>query len=542
MKHRMVIQRMRGMIRWSLLLSLGTVLPLVAETKPDIVIIMADDMGYSDIGCYGGEVRTPNLDRLAGNGLRFTDFYNAGRCCPTRASLLTGLYSHQAGVGHMVNPGEQPGYLGRLNDRSVTIAEVLKGVGYRTACFGKWHVTHFDYQTGVASHRDSWPLQRGFDRYVGSLAGGGNYYAPKGWMEDNEFKEPGDGFYYTDVVSDAAVDFIGHAEKAKPLFMYVAYTAPHWPLHVSDKEIEKYAGVYDKGWDAVREARYQRMLAMGLIKPEWKLSPRDARVEAWSEKTPDKAWRVRQMATYAAMIDRMDQGIGRIVKTLEQTGRLQNTMLVFLSDNGGCEEDTRMSNIQRMAKSGQDISRWGNRPDVQAGPADTFQSYGIPWANVSNTPFRWYKSEMHEGGVSTPLIVHWPAGVDAGRSGSLERQPGHLIDLMATCVDLSGADYPENHASRKVLPMEGVSLAPAFKGKPLERKQPIFFEHEGNRAVRDGDWKLVRMRKGEWELYNLAEDRSELHDLDAGQPERVKAMEAAWEAWAKRADVVADKR
>jgi arylsulfatase len=526
------------MFRFLLLLPALFATTLMGASPPNVVIVLADDMGYSDIGCYGGEVRTPNLDGLAKEGLRFTQFYNAARCCPTRASLLTGLYPHQAGVGHMVGPRKEPGYIGHLNDRSVTIAEVLRKAGYRTGCFGKWHVTPFDYETGEAAHRDSWPLQRGFDRFVGSLAGGGNYYDPKAWMVDNEFMAPGDGFYYTDAVTNAAIEFTSGAEKDKPLFLYIAYTAPHWPLHAPEEEIKKYDGVYDVGWDAIREARYQKMLDLGLVKADWKLTPRDKRVEAWTETTKDRAWRARQMATYAAMITRMDHGIGKIVESLRQNGRFDNTLFLFLSDNGGCEEEVKMPSVRRFAKAGQDTSRWGNRTDVPAGPAGTFQSYGIPWANASNTPFRWYKSETHEGGIATPLIAHWPAGIEAARRGSLVRDPGHLIDLMATCVDLSGAAYPKVHGTRDVRPMEGISLRPAFHGQPLRRAQPLFFEHEGNRAVRDGPWKLVRLPNRPWELYNLEEDRTESRDLAESHPEKVKEMKAQWQSWAERADVV----
>ena len=512
--------------------------PSTSAAPPNIVIVLADDMGYSDIGCYGGEIRTPNLDALAKEGLRFTDFYNAGRCCPTRASLLTGLYPHQAGVGHMVGRREEPGYIGHLNDRSVTIAEVLKDAGYRTGCFGKWHVTPFDYETGDARHRDSWPLQRGFERFVGSLAGGGNYYDPKAWMIDNEFKEPGDDFYYTDAVTDAAIDFTRRAEKEKPVFLYIAYTAPHWPLHAPEEEIAKYEGVYEAGWDSIRDARHRRMLELGLVKEDWKLSPRDERINAWGKDQPDGKWHARQMATYAAMITRMDHGIGRILESLRQSGRFENTLFLFLSDNGGCEEEVKVPSVHRFAKPGQDTSRWGNRTDVPAGPAGTFQSYGIPWANVSNTPFRWYKSEVHEGGIATPLVVHWPAGITSSRRGNLVREPGHLIDLMATCVDVGGASYPKARGSRVVRPMEGVSLVPAFKGSPLRREQPIFFEHEGNRAIRDGQWKLVRLKNRPWELYNLENDRTELNDLAESQPEMAKELRDKWNTWAKRADVV----
>ncbi|MCU0782254.1 MAG: arylsulfatase [Akkermansiaceae bacterium] len=509
---------------------------LARAEPPDIVIVLADDMGYSDIGCYGGEVRTPAIDGLAANGLRFTRFYNAARCCPTRASLLTGLYPHQAGVGHMVEDRGKPGYRGRLNNRCVTMAEVLRAAGYHTAMAGKWHVTPFDYETSKASDRGSWPLQRGFERFTGSLAGGGSYYRPKGWMVDNEFVSPGEGFYYTDAVTDAATRFIGEASPGQPLFLYVAYTAPHWPLHAREEDIARYEGVYEAGWDAIREARYQRMVKMGLINGNWPLSPRDARVEAWAT-TKDRNWRARQMAAYAAMIDRMDQGIGKIVEALRKRGRFDNTLVLFLADNGGCEETPGLPGIRRFAAAGEDISRWGNRKDVPAGPRGTFQSYGIPWANASNTPFRWYKSEVHEGGISSPLVAHWPAKIRGALRGSLVHDPAHLIDLMATSVDLAGARYPAVHADREVQPMEGITLRPAFEGKPLARGKPLFFEHEGNRAVIDGSWKLVAMARGPWELYDLAADRTEEHNLAPSQPERRERMASMWTEWAKRANV-----
>jgi len=515
-----------------------SMIALAEPGPPNIVIVLADDMGYSDIGCFGGEIETPNLDALAQGGVRFTQFYNTGRCCPTRASLLTGLYPHQAGIGHMVRDRGKPGYIGRLNDRCVTIAEVLGTAGYHTAAAGKWHVTPFNYNTQAASDRDTWPLQRGFDRFVGSLAGGGNYYGPKGWMAGNEFVEPGEGFYYTDAVTDAATTFVDEAPADKPLFLYVAFTAPHWPLHALEEDIKKYDGVYDKGWHAVREARYRRMIKMGLVDERWDLSPRDKRVKAWEDVGEERAWRAAQMATYAAMVDRMDQGIGRIVEALRRSDRLDNTLILFLSDNGGCEENVRMPSIKRFATKGQDTSRWGNRPDVMPGPAETFQSYAIPWANASNTPYRWYKSEVHEGGVATPLIAHWPAGTAENTMGTLNHRPGHVIDLMATCVDLSGASYPETYRERQVQPMEGVSLRGALVGEPFERTNPLYFEHEGNRAIREGKWKLVKLRNRPWELYDLEADRTELNDLADAQSERVEAMRRAWQAWAERANVL----
>ncbi len=539
------MNRWVGLFCWVVLAGCGTASaqsPAVETSNParspNIVIILADDMGYSDIGCFGGEVRTPELDALAAGGLRFTSFYNAGRCCPTRASLLTGLYPHQAGVGHMVQSRGKPGYIGRLNDRCVTIAEVLRGAGYHTAMVGKWHVTPFDYESEKASDPDTWPLQRGFDRFTGSLAGGGNYYDPKGWMVDNDFVRPGEGFYYTDAVGDAAVRYIKEAPGDKPVFVYAAFTSPHWPLHALEEDIKKYEGVYEAGWDAIREARYKRMIEMGIIDGKWGLSERDDRVKPWDEVGDEKAWRARQMATYAAMIDRMDQNIGRIVQSLKDAGRYENTLIFFLADNGGCEEDRRMPGSERFARAGQDISRWGNRADVMPGGPDSFQSYAIPWANASNTPFRWYKSEVHEGGIATPLIVHWPSAIPADMHGQRVRQPGHLIDLMATCVAASGAPYPATYKDRQVQPMEGVSLIPTFTGKTLDRDNPIYFEHEGNQAIRDGKWKLVKLRNKAWELYDLDADRSELNNLADAQPERVEAMTKQWQAWAERANVV----
>lgn len=526
----------------SLIVGLLFALPCLAGKThpPDIVIILVDDMGYSDIGCFGGEVQTPTLDMLAKAGVRFTQFYNTGRCCPTRASLLTGLYPHQAGIGHMVGDKGKPGYLGRLNDQSVTIAEVLKTAGYHTAIAGKWHVTPFNYNTGEGSHRDTWPLQRGFDRFTGSLAGGGNYYHPKGWMVDNDFVTPQDDFYYTDEVTDATVRFIHEAPKDKPLFSYIAYTAPHWPLHALEEDIKKYDGVYDQGWDAIRKERYQRMVEMGIIDQAWELSERDARVGAWQDISGEgrRKWHAGQMAVYAAMIDRVDQGIAKIVEALDKRGKLDNTLIAFLSDNGGCEEDVRMPGIKRFAQQDQDTKWWGNLPDIYpTGKPDTFMSYGIPWANASNTPFRWYKSEVHEGGIATPLILHYPAGTDATQRGSLIHSPGHVIDLMATCVDIAGATYPQTYKDQAVQPMEGISLRSALRGEALKREAPIFFEHEGNAAIRDGRWKLVRLRNKPWELYDLQTDRTETNDLAKQQPERVKALSDKWQAWAERTNV-----
>ena len=505
-----------------------------APEKPNIVIIMADDMGFSDLGCYGGEIQTPHLDGLAAGGLRFTHFYNTGRCCPTRASLLTGLYPHQAGMGNMVRDQNLLGYRGQLNRDCVTMAEVLGSAGYFTAATGKWHLTRYDNPKDPAADRDSWPIQRGFHKFFGTLPGGGSFFDPKGLTRDNEAIHAGEDFYYTDAISDEAAKFVkSAADLNKPLFLYVTYTAPHWPLHALKEDIARYRQTYAKGWDVLRRQRHRRMIDMGLVEQRWKLSPRDHRVRAWEEEL-NRKWQIERMAVYAAQIDRMDQGIGRIVEALRQTGQLDNTLLLFLADNGGSSEII----APRELPDGHPQSRFGNRKDVMPGGPDTFSSYGIGWANLSNTPFRKYKTLQFEGGLASPLIVHWPANIDARRNHSLVHDHAHLIDLMATAVDVSGATYPQTFNGRPIQPAEGKSLLPTFDGKSLVRDEPLFFEHIGHRAVRQRQWKLVcRGPYAKWELYDMLADRTELNDLADQQPERVRQMVASWDAWADRARV-----
>ncbi len=527
------------------------------DSRPNILIVLADDVGFSDIGCYGGEINTPNLDRLAANGLRFTQFYNTARCCPTRACLLTGVYPHQAGVGHMMEDRGYDGYRGDLNRRTVTIAEVLSTAGYRNYAVGKWHVTKATKPEGP---KDNWPLQRGFDRFYGTITGGGNYFDPGTLTRDNTMISPfadpeyqPSVFYYTDAISDHAVRFIReHAAAGKsPFFMYVAYTAAHWPLHALEEDIAKYRGRYDGGYEPIRRARFERLKQMGLIAPNWELSPQ---VGDW-DTVEHKEWEIRCMEVYAAQIDRMDQGIGRILEALQDTGQWENTIVFFLQDNGACQEAIGRTGTWRrpveptlptipLDAVRNDVRPSQNRrgvptltgPFIMPGPEDTYISYGINWANVSNTPFREYKHFVHEGGISTPLIVHWPAGLT--RRGDVEHQPGHLIDLMATCVDLAGAQYPDEFLGHKILPMEGVSLVPLFEGRSINRIKPIFFEHEGNRAIRDGKWKLVAKENRPWELYDMEVDRTEMHDLAAKEPEITARLAAAWDAWAERASVL----
>ncbi|MBM3813952.1 MAG: arylsulfatase [Acidimicrobiia bacterium] len=484
-----------------------------SSSRPNIILIMADDMGYSDIGCYGGEVRTPNLDRLARRGIRFTQFYNTARCCPTRASLLTGLYNHQTGVGHMVNDRGHPAYQGYLNDRCVTIAEALKPAGYRTYMSGKWH---------VGERRPHWPCDRGFDRYYGLISGGSNFFRldPGRQMAiDNEPHTPsGDSFYMTDAFTDNAVNFLDSHTGRDPFFLYLAYTAPHWPLHAWPDDIARYRGKYLSGWDRLRASRHERMIELGIVEKKWPITPRDAKVPAWDNVTNKDEWDLR-MAVYAAQIDRMDQGIGRLIAKLEAARKLDNTLIMFLSDNGGCAEE----NIG------------GERPGLP-GPADSFTSYRTPWANASNTPFRLYKHWVHEGGIATPFIAHWPARIK--KAGSLTHQPGHLIDVMATCLDIAGARYPATHRGKPVLALEGRSLTPIFDGKTRQAHPALYWEHEGNRAVREGRWKLVSRHPGGWELYDLDADRTELNNLAASDALRAERMKGMYESWANRCGVV----
>ena len=496
------------------------------DKPPDILLIMVDDMGYSDIGCYGGEVETPNLDKLASGGIRFTQFYNAARCCPTRASLLTGLFPHQAGMGGMVKwppRADSPkAYQGFLNQNCVTIAEVLKSGGYKTMMSGKWH---------VGEGRPHWPTDRGFDQYFGLISGAANYFDPTRTkaegikrsvaLNDREYDVP-DDFYMTTAITDHAVECLNEAgKKDTPFFQYVAYTAPHWPLHALPEDIQKYRGRFLEGWDVLREKRFRRMQEMGLIHADWPLSDRDPDCPAW-EAVENREDMDLKMAVYAAQIDRVDQGVGRIVNTLKKTGRFDNTLILFLSDNGGCHE------------GGPGGGDWWNN-DVPPGGVDGFKSYGRSWANLSNTPFRWFKHWVHEGGIATPLIAHWPKGIRNG--GTLSHETGHIVDVMATCCDVAGVAYPGTFNGKAVTPAEGKSLAPVFKGQSQPGHKVICWEHMGNKAIRKGKWKLVSIKNGKWELYDLEVDRTELRDLSRSEPEKVSELLRDWASWAKRVGV-----
>ena len=489
------------------------------SNRPNIVLIMVDDMGYSDIGCYGGDIETPNLDSLAESGVRYTHFYNTARCCPARASLMTGLYPHQAGMGWMTvaNLGTD-GYAGDLNDQCRTIAECVKPAGYSTYMSGKWHLT-YDKHLQPDSPKHSWPCQRGFDRYFGTLSGGGSYFTPNTLTVDNTQIEAPEGFYYTDAISDHASRFIDEHEEDNPFFLYVAYTAPHWPLHAKPEDTAKYRGRFREGWDVIRRRKFERMKEMGVLDENWGLSERDTGVPAWDELSAEKQDEFDlRMSIYAAQISSMDQGVGRIVQTLEKNGILDDTLILFLSDNGGCHEE---------------IHRAPSDP-ATFGTDESFESYGRPWANVSNTPFREFKSWVHEGGISTPLIAHWPDGLK--RKGEMDDQPGHITDVMPTCLEVAGADYPPD-SSKDIHSLVGRSLVPSFEGNEIQR-DCIFWEHEGNRAIRMGKWKLVAKGiDGDWELYDMEKDRSELNNLAETHPERVKEMSEQWHEIARSTDV-----
>jgi arylsulfatase A-like enzyme len=501
-----------------------------AAERPNIILILADDMGFSDIGCYGGEVETPNIDKLAGNGLRFTHFYNTARCCPTRASLLTGLYPHQAGVPHMVDNQRLPFEQRTLSRNAVTIAEVLRANGYHTAMSGKWHVCPVD------SFTTNGPMSRGFEHFFGIIHGAASYYTPVTLMRDNDhITNLPPNFYLTDAIAENAVNYIrDYTKEKKPFFIYTAFTAPHWPLHVPAADAEKYLERYRRGWDVLREERLARQVKLGIIDEKTAVSPRDPDSRPWSEAV-NKEWQAHRMAVYAAQIERMDRGIGEIVKALEQNNAMQNTLIFFLSDNGGCAEALGANNkaihVPKTAPDGGPM-RLGNSPEIIPGPPDTYASYGLPWANLSNTPFRTFKHWVHEGGISTPLIAHWPGRIFP----ALSHEPGHLIDIMATIVDVSGVNYPKDFAGQKIQPMEGVSLAPVFQNKSLPERA-IYFEHESNRAIHQGDWKAVSRYPEPWELYNLKQDRSELTNLAAKEPAHLAALTNLHNAWSTRVHV-----
>lgn len=519
---------MTGISHWSVLLGVlvlgfgGTEKTASAQDRqpasPNIIIVLVDDMGFSDIGCYGGEIETPNIDRLASGGLRFSQFYNYGRCCPTRASLMTGLHPHQVGIGHMTEPPDRPlgiegPYQGYLNQNCATMAQVLRDAGYRTMMTGKWH---------LGFHRpDTHPINRGFEKFYGGLSGAFNYFKPGNNRLIYEASEPvvtGEDFYATDAFTTRACQYIREASEDdddQPFFLYLAYNAPHWPLNARIPDFEKYRGKYREGWHQLAANRFRRQQEMGLfdetVQPAPIIGPK------WSQLKDGQRDRLDAvMAAYAGCIDRIDYNIGRLVDFLEREGELDNTIIFFLSDNGACQE-------------GGDMGQ-GGEPMVRNPPLETVDGVrlGRYWANACNTPFRKYKHFLHEGGACTPLVVHWPNGIRPEDQGKWIRQFGYLPDFMATALDLSGAQYPAS------LPQPvGNSMLPVIQGAQTPiHTEPIFWEHEGNAAMRDGDWKLVREYQKPWELFHVPSDRTEMNDRSQDQPERRQEMIDAWESWA----------
>ncbi len=529
-------------------------LPLTADDQPNVIIVLADDLGYSDLGCYGGEISTPNIDALAADGVRMTQLYNSARCCPTRASLMTGLYPTQAGIGDFTtnkpSPNRGPGYLGRLRDSCATIAEVLKPAGYGCYYVGKWHM-----------HPETGPIKRGFDEFYGYTDDhshdqyDADYYIrlPKGRKQ--EINPPGDRFYATDVFNDYAVEFIQQGQKTnKPWLLFLGHSSPHFPVQSPPERADKYDATYRRGWDVLREERYQRMQELGLVNGEhWKLTPRSlvpvdgeaitngfSGVEnpAWDSLDEDRQRDLaRRMAVFAAMVESVDEGVGKIVDHLQQTNDFDNTLILVMSDNGACYEWGPFG-FDGVSRQGTTVLRTGDElRDI--GGRDTHQSYGSAWANLGNTPLRLYKHFTHEGGISSPFIAHWPQGIE--KRSDWIRDPMHVMDVMPTLIEACGAEYPVSMGGHDITPLEGTSLLPALRGERLPERV-IGFDHQQAHALRHGDWKAVYAKKMpfelKWELYNLAVDRCETNDLAAQEPQRLQAMTDDWDRWARRVGVI----
>ena len=511
--------------------------------RPNIIVILADDLGFGDLGVMGGEIRTPHIDSIARNGTLLTSMYNAARCCPTRAALLTGLYSHRAGIGHMGANLGTPSYQGYLREDAATIAEVLKANGYRTLMAGKWHVGGDLWATRVSSWRlgdpdRPTPLQRGFDRFYGHVDGVMHYFSPWAFQDDDREAEIPADFYLTDAITDAAIGMLEeNAKTDQPFFLYLAHHAPHWPLHALPEDIERYRGVYSGGWDRLRGARYEEMRQRGILQHPWALSPRDPAAPAWDQ-APHHGWEADRMAVYAAQVDRMDQQIGRVLQTLKRLGKYDDTLVMFFSDNGGCAEAMREGGWTQFypdkTRDGQQIVL-GNRPGLAPGGPTTFQSYDLPWANASNTPFRLFKHFVHEGGISTPLAVQWPALLPPG---GINHAACHAIDILPTILDAAGIVPPAELSGRAVREMDGESLLPLLRGKRWQREQALHWEHEGNGAVRAGALKLVREHQGDWQLSDMEEDRTELHNLAPRNRRLVSRLARQYQRWADRVGVV----
>ncbi|MCX6325506.1 MAG: arylsulfatase [Bacteroidia bacterium] len=511
------------------------------KEKPNIVLFLADDMGYSDIGCYGGEIQTPNLDKLAKQGVRFTSFYNCARCCPTRASLLTGQYAQQVGLANNGNT---------LYRNAATIAEVLKEAGYHTGMSGKWHLSKTavlpnpEDQLLWLSHRndssvfaplESYPCNRGFEEHWGVIWGVVDYFDPFSLVHnETAIKDVPRDFYMTDFITDKSVEMIGQFSKDdKPFFLYIAYTSPHWPLHARPEDIEKYKGKYDEGWDVLREKRYRKAIELGIIDEKTAPLSKNESGKLWVDCT-EKEWEAKHMEAHAAMVDRMDQGIGKVIEKLKATGEYMNTIIFFLADNGASPERGFKPGFDRpgQTRSGEEILYPHQKYD-RPGAEKTWGYLGDAWAGAINSPFRYWKVQSFEGGICTPLIVQWPKGLK-GKENTLNHGVGHVMDILPTCLELANAKYPEQINGETTFGPTGKSILPIlFKGAK-STNDTLFWEHQGGRAARLGDWKIVALKNKDWELFNLAEDRTETNNLAAKYPEKVEQLNALWMSWSKR--------
>lgn len=506
------------------------------KQKPNFVVIMADDLGYSDIGSFGSEIQTPNLDFLANGGIKLTQFYNCSRCCPTRASLLTGHYPHNAGVGSMNSDLGSPEYQGYLNKSSVTIAEGLKSQGYFTMLSGKWH---------VGNQEDQWPLARGYDRFFGLIGGTSNYFYPHPHkLSANDFfvlndkklenyttEEKPEGYYLTNEFGDYALKFLDEAKsRKKPFYLHLTFNTPHFPIQALPEDIEKYRGKYLKGWDVLRSERYKRLVDMGIVNPKWPLSPRDTLIPAWNQMraSEKEAWDLK-MAVYAAMIDRLDQNVGRVMAKLKEMGVEKNTLVMFFSDNGASHEYAYPMRPQA------DVGITKRVKSLKADHPESYASYEYNWANLSNTPFRSFKHWENEGGISTPFIAYYPELI---KPGSINHQPAHVVDIQATIFDLAGVKYPETYKGHQITPADGLSLREPLQGKNWKGHEVLYWEHQGNKAVRQGKWKIVSSYpENVWRLYDMEEDRTELVDLSKSNPLKLEELVKRYTQWAEKTGV-----
>lgn len=525
--------------------------------RPNIIIIMADDLGFSDLGCYGGEIHTPNLDRLAHEGIRMNTFYNTSRCCPSRAAMLTGLYPHDAGIGRMTKDMGLPGYQGTLDKNTVTIAEVLKKAGYHTGMVGKWHVSETTEQTtpekqlkwlshqenyGTFSDTATYPTARGFEKYYGNIWGVVDYYDPFSLVNGKaQVKSVPEDYYHTTAIGDTAVAYVEEFSKDRqPFFLYVAHTAPHWPLQAPEDVIKKYEKTYEKGWRHIRQDRYKKLIDKGIIRSSTRLPDFMFPKKDW-KRNNDTVWDIRAMATHAAMIDILDQTVGKLVDKLAETGELDNTVIFFLSDNGASAE--------RPSKYGPGFDRPGStrdgrtiafpvRKEVLPGPQTVTSGIGPVWAHVSNTPFRYWKSRVYEGGITTPFIAHWPSQFKK-RTGKVVSRASHITDLMATCIDLAQTSYPQKFDGKTIKPTVGHSMLPILLGnRKADSQDEYFWEHFGSAALRKGQWKAVKLNEeAPWELYNLETDRTETNNVAEKFPRKLGELTDRWNVLARKYNV-----